>query len=137
MGASTAEPTGLLQQYMVGFTHPTAVRLLAYQLNGLSVVFLPASLLPKALDKSQNTLYHLNKCSIIGTLMASNEILHNCRNHADTIAQVKEQMSSSDTLLDLAGIFKVLGDHTRMRILQALSLNRKFSWQAWELAQEL
>ena len=32
-------------------------------------------------------------------------------------------MSSNDTLLDLAEIFKVLGDHTRMRILQALSLS--------------
>ena len=46
-----------------------------------------------------------------------------CQDHEETISGVKEQMCSEGTLLDLAEIFKVLGDHTRVRILQALSVS--------------
>lgn len=36
---------------------------------------------------------------------------------------IREKMYPSNTLLDLAEIFKVLGDHTRVRILHALSIS--------------
>lgn len=40
--------------------------------------------------------------------------------HDELVKKVKEQMLSSELLMDLANLFKVLGDHTRVRILQAL-----------------
>jgi DNA-binding transcriptional ArsR family regulator len=41
--------------------------------------------------------------------------------HDKTVATVKEQMFPSDLLMDLSEIFKILGDHTRVRILHALT----------------
>ncbi len=43
--------------------------------------------------------------------------------HEQTVADVRKRMLSTDLLLDLAEIFKVLGDHTRVRILHALTLS--------------
>ncbi|MCP4753071.1 MAG: winged helix-turn-helix transcriptional regulator [Proteobacteria bacterium] len=40
--------------------------------------------------------------------------------HEELVSEVKEKMPPSETLLDLANLFKVLGDHTRVRILNAL-----------------
>ena len=40
--------------------------------------------------------------------------------HEERVTMAKSQMPSSELLLDLANLFKVFGDHTRMRILQAL-----------------
>jgi len=40
----------------------------------------------------------------------------------ERIARVKDKMSSSQALYDLAETFKVLGDLTRVRILHALSM---------------
>lgn len=41
--------------------------------------------------------------------------------HEETVKAVREAMISSEKLLDLSELFKVLGDHTRIRILEALS----------------
>jgi len=46
-----------------------------------------------------------------------------CALHHDTIARVGKQMYPSDTLLELAAFFKVFGDHSRIRILQALAVS--------------
>ncbi|MFZ5569727.1 MAG: ArsR/SmtB family transcription factor [Thermodesulfobacteriota bacterium] len=42
--------------------------------------------------------------------------------HTERVAQVKKAMHADGLLLELAEVFKVLGDHTRVRILHALSL---------------
>ncbi|NMB39670.1 MAG: helix-turn-helix transcriptional regulator [Firmicutes bacterium] len=40
--------------------------------------------------------------------------------HLDTIKKVKQQMTAEETLYDLAELFKVFGDSTRIKILSAL-----------------
>lgn len=40
--------------------------------------------------------------------------------HEDTVKQVREKMPHEETLYDLAELFKVFGDSTRIRILWAL-----------------
>lgn len=54
--------------------------------------------------------------------MAINDVEHcdqYCR-HEDLIRQVNEQMPDEDELYDLAELFKVFGDSTRIRILFVL-----------------
>lgn len=41
--------------------------------------------------------------------------------HPDTIEKIKAAMPEEDTLIDLAELFKVFGDSTRIKILSALS----------------
>ena len=41
--------------------------------------------------------------------------------HEDVIEKVRETMPDDDTLIDLAELFKVFGDSTRIKILSALS----------------
>lgn len=41
--------------------------------------------------------------------------------HPDTIEKIKAAMPDEDTLIDLAELFKVFGDSTRIKILSALS----------------
>ncbi len=41
--------------------------------------------------------------------------------HKEKVDAVKKNMVNSEKLLDLSDLFKVLGDHTRVRILDALS----------------
>ena len=41
--------------------------------------------------------------------------------HPDTIENIKQIMPDDDTLIDLAELFKVFGDSTRIKILSALS----------------
>jgi ArsR family transcriptional regulator len=41
--------------------------------------------------------------------------------HSEKVAAVKSKMAPADVLLDLADLFKALGDSTRARILHALS----------------
>lgn len=41
--------------------------------------------------------------------------------HPDTIRNIKDRMPDDDTLIDLAELFKVFGDSTRIKILSALS----------------
>ena len=57
----------------------------------------------------------------------NNEVSHDiCQTecvHESLVAKVRSQMHASDLLLDLAELFKVLGDHTRVRILHALSFS--------------
>ncbi len=40
--------------------------------------------------------------------------------HAETVEKVSNELASVKHLLELADLFKILGDHTRVRILQAL-----------------
>ena len=42
--------------------------------------------------------------------------------HSAVVNQVKPRMHPSELLLDLSELFKILGDHTRVRILHALSI---------------
>ncbi len=41
--------------------------------------------------------------------------------HPERIEQIREKMPDDDTLIDLAELFKVFGDSTRIKILSALS----------------
>lgn len=43
--------------------------------------------------------------------------------HPEKIARTRKKMCSEEVLYGLAEIFKVLGDYTRVRILQALSMD--------------
>jgi ArsR family transcriptional regulator, lead/cadmium/zinc/bismuth-responsive transcriptional repressor len=47
-----------------------------------------------------------------------------CQNwcfHPDVVEEIRKHMPGDSLLQDLAQLFKVLGDHTRVRILHALS----------------
>ena len=55
--------------------------------------------------------------------MAINEIEH-CEHtevHAETVQAVREHMPAEDELYDLAELFKVFGDSTRIRILLGMT----------------
>ena len=71
-----------------------------------------------------NTIKQLNNHSIerAGEIMI-NDIPHCDYMHAhpDTIENIKQIMPDDDTLIDLAELFKVFGDSTRIKILSALS----------------
>ncbi|MDY6824053.1 MAG: metalloregulator ArsR/SmtB family transcription factor [Thermodesulfobacteriota bacterium] len=43
--------------------------------------------------------------------------------HEETVARVRQKMTESGRLLELAELFKALSDHTRVRILHALSFD--------------
>ena len=43
--------------------------------------------------------------------------------HDDAVNQVLKRIESSETLKDLSNLFKIFGDHTRIRILHALSFS--------------
>ena len=51
--------------------------------------------------------------------MAINDVEHceTCEIHEDKIKQVSEHMPDEDELYDLAELFKIFGDSTRIRIL--------------------
>ena len=44
-----------------------------------------------------------------------------CISHQQTVRRVQDKMPPAESLGDLADFFKVLGDQTRVKILQALS----------------
>lgn len=54
--------------------------------------------------------------------MAINDVEHceTCEIHEDKIKQVSERMPDEDELYDLAELFKIFGDSTRIRILYVL-----------------
>ena len=54
--------------------------------------------------------------------MAINDVEHceTCEIHEDKIKQVSEHMPDEDELYDLAELFKIFGDYTRIRILFVL-----------------
>ena len=54
--------------------------------------------------------------------MAINDVEHceTCEIHEDKIKQVSEHMRDEDELYDLAELFKIFGDSTRIRILYVL-----------------
>ena len=54
--------------------------------------------------------------------MAINDVEHceTCEIHEDKIKQVSEHMPDEDELYDLAELFKIFGDSTRIRILYVL-----------------
>ena len=41
----------------------------------------------------------------------------------DTVAKIKERMADENTLFDLAELFKIFGDSTRVKILYTLSMS--------------
>ncbi|MCI8588337.1 MAG: winged helix-turn-helix transcriptional regulator [Bacilli bacterium] len=43
--------------------------------------------------------------------------------HKETVEKVKESMQSDDLLFDLAELFKIFGDSTRMKIICALKMS--------------
>ena len=55
--------------------------------------------------------------------MAINDVEHceTCEIHEDKIKQVSEHMPDEDELYDLAELFKIFGDSTRIRIMCCLS----------------
>ena len=44
--------------------------------------------------------------------------------HEDTVARVQKKMPDEESLLNLADLFKVFGDSTRIRIISALLFSR-------------
>ncbi|MFC1592373.1 ArsR/SmtB family transcription factor [Thermodesulfobacteriota bacterium] len=76
------------------------------------------------LDRLENIGYkYMNNCSYVGGVMVHDQ-LPVCQTtclHPDKIARVQKQLSSPQEQADLAETFKVLGDYTRVRILQALA----------------
>lgn len=71
----------------------------------------------------------MNHCSIVqclkvGCKMARNDnLIEKCDSvmiHEDIVNQVKTKMPEEETLYDLAELFKVFGDSTRIKILWAL-----------------
>lgn len=54
--------------------------------------------------------------------MALNDVDHCelCQVHEDVVREVRERMPDEDQLCDLADIFKVFGDSTRIKILYVL-----------------
>lgn len=48
-------------------------------------------------------------------------ICEECATHEDAVAAVRERMPEDDVLIDLAELFKIFGDSTRVRILCALT----------------
>ncbi len=68
----------------------------------------------------------MNKCAytILRILfMIKQEMYDSCETqcvHQDAIDRANKKMPSFDELLELANFFKILGDHTRIRILSAL-----------------
>jgi len=47
----------------------------------------------------------------------------NCVIHNDTAKKVRAKMLSDDLLFDIAEVFKIFGDSTRMKIIYALKLS--------------
>ena len=43
--------------------------------------------------------------------------------HSDTVAAIKDRMADENTLFDLAELFKIFGDSTRVKILYTLSMS--------------
>ena len=43
--------------------------------------------------------------------------------HPDPVSEVKEKMADENTLFDLAELFKIFGDSTRIKILYTLSIS--------------
>ena len=63
----------------------------------------------------------MNNCSYIGgTNMERVAVCEEKHNHEDIVDVVKGKLPSEETLYDLADLFKVFGDFTRIKILCAL-----------------
>ncbi len=54
------------------------------------------------------------------TIQNSDDVCETTCNHTELTESIKTQMIDSEKLLSLSELFKVLGDHTRVRILHAL-----------------
>lgn len=54
---------------------------------------------------------------------AQSPVLDEGVQHPDIVAQVARRLPDEESLLDLAELFKVFGDSTRVRILSALALS--------------
>ncbi len=55
--------------------------------------------------------------------MKKDKLIEICKEecfHEDTIKKVKNQLPADEELLNLSELFKILGDHTRIKILNSL-----------------
>ena len=54
--------------------------------------------------------------------MIKNQICQECKIHNESIEYVKHNIENEETVLDVADLFKVFADSTRLKILSALFL---------------
>lgn len=59
------------------------------------------------------------------------ECCDECKTHEDLLKIVNDNMPDEDELYDLAELFKVFGDSTRIRIL-LYYLNQKYVYVIWQ-----
>lgn len=75
----------------------------------------------KRIDILPQIAYHMNRCSIDwGEKMHQEEKNEYLCVHEDTVNRLLEEMPAEEDLYDLAELFKVFGDSTRIKILYAL-----------------
>ncbi len=75
-------------------------------------------------EKVYNTIKRLNSCSNVKTEEDMINDIPHCEfihAHPDVIERIKNAMPGDDSLIDLAELFRVFGDSTRIKILSALS----------------
>jgi len=63
----------------------------------------------------------MNRYSYKGVIILNTEC--KCGLHKDVAKRVKAKMLSDDLLFDIAEVFKIFGDSTRMKIIYALKLS--------------
>jgi len=63
----------------------------------------------------------MNRYSYKGVIILNTEC--KCGLHKDVAKRVKAKMLSDDLLFDIAEVFKIFGDSTRMKIVYALKLS--------------
>ena len=80
------------------------------------------------MQRVYNTIKQMNSCSNVKSKTEERNIMLNdiphcefMHAHPDTIEKIKSDMPDDDTLIDVAELFKVFGDSTRIKILSALS----------------
>ena len=75
----------------------------------------------KRIDIPPQIAYHMNRCSNDwGEKMHQEEKNEYLCVHEDTVNRLLEEMPAEEDLYDLAELFKVFGDSTRIKILYAL-----------------
>ena len=62
----------------------------------------------------------MNRCSYVGGIDMERIAVCEEKHHHDIVETVKEKLPSEEVLYDLADLFKVFGDFTRINILCAL-----------------
>ena len=62
----------------------------------------------------------MNRCSYVGGINMERIAVCEEKHHHDIVETVKDKLPSEEVLYDLADLFKVFGDFTRIKILCAL-----------------